>query len=89
MKNQTFTMTIEIAGRPQAIRHPYHLGTDEAVARQICLEKFEHGEVYHEGENHRIVTVGLHVGGELLDVIDGSGWDSENDLWDDFTGAHE
>lgn len=72
----TFTLSIEPVGG-SAFQHPYHLGTDERIAREFAEEIFR-----NRVETGRpTVTVALIRDRRIVDVFDGS-WDSDRG-WDD------
>ena len=70
MSASTFTLSIEPTNAA-AFQHGYHLGTDEAVARSIAVERFNGRNAY--GLHTR--TVALIRAGRIFDVFDGA-WSS-------------
>lgn len=66
MTNSPFTLSIEPTDGA-AFQHGYHLGTDEAVARSIAVERFNGRNAY--GLHTR--TVALMRAGRIVDVFDG------------------
>jgi hypothetical protein len=73
---KTFTLSVEpVIGA--VYRHPYHLGTDEAVARRVAEYLFERCEARDGG---RMRTVALKHDGHIVDVLDRAGWNSVS-IW--------
>ena len=66
-----FTLSIEPVDGGQTVLHPFHLGTDLDVARQIAEER-------HRNPVDRVAakTVAIKRGGKVVDVFDGSSWAS-------------
>ena len=69
-KTRTYEMTIEPMEGGPAVRHGFHLGTDERLARDLVVERLRHGVAPVAR------TVGLWLGNRLVDVFDGQ-WTSE------------
>ncbi len=79
--NPTFVLSIEdTAGH--SFQHPFHLGTDEKLARQIAVEKFQARVQY----GLPVVTVALMRGNKMVDCYDGV-WASERDMYDGIEGC--
>jgi hypothetical protein len=68
-----FILSIEPVAGP-TYRHGFHLGTDEAVARQIAEETYRSLR-RHPGTVCAVRTVALIRDERLVDVFDGR-WDS-------------
>ena len=69
MTDQTITLSIEPIGKP-TYQHGFHLGTMEAMARQLAEEQFY--------ARQDIRTVALIRNRRILDVFDGK-WLSDCD----------
>jgi hypothetical protein len=67
----TYTMSIE-AEEGKAWQHGFHLGTEEALARQIVEEKFQ-ARVKHDLP---VVTIALLRDRKVVDVFDGRWFNS-------------
>jgi len=72
MAHSTFTLSVEIE-EGKAVQHPFHLGTDARVARQIAVERF------HAGSN--VKSVALFLKGCIAAVYDGE--------WSDYRPMRE
>lgn len=73
--HETFTASVETE-EGISYQHPWHLGTHEDLARSICREIY-HNRIKH---NQAVVTIGLKRNGKLIDVFNGTCWNTE---WDD------
>jgi hypothetical protein len=71
----TFTMSIETT-EFQSHQHPYHLGTNESVAR-ICVEDCFHARLKHVMPT---LTIALMRDGKVFDVYYGRQWNSDIEL---------
>ena len=74
MPNSIFTLSIEPTGK-SAFIHGFHLGTDEALARQIAAEMF----TARNARKDWTCTVALIRDRKIFDVFDGvwqSSWRS-------------
>ena len=75
-----FYASIEPVNRPVWL-YPYHLGTDERVAREFILEIWR--RFYDRPDDHRVsqglYTIALMSEGKVLDCYDGRDWISQSD----------
>lgn len=78
MTASVFTLSIETTIYP-AFQAPYHVGTDERIARLCAEETFTNRKWFAHCGRVTIRTVALMRDGHMVDVFDG---DWASDLWD-------
>lgn len=83
MDAKIFTLSVEpVEG--ETYQHPFHLGTDWRLAREIAEERFR-ATRHHRGQAK---TVALKREGKIYDVFDGE-WASDRTdrMWDEINEA--
>jgi hypothetical protein len=75
MTASVFTLSIETTIHP-AFQAPYHVGTDERIARQCAEETFQNRKWFADYGRVTIRTVALMRDGRVFDVFDGD-WMSD------------
>lgn len=68
----TFTMSIEVV-EGCAYQHPYHLGTQERIARECVMRQFHDRKV----SGLHTVTIALIYNCRIVDVYYGDKWHSQ------------
>ena len=69
---KTFTASIETT-HGVSHQHPWHLGTQEPMARTIVMEIYAN----HLKWERPVLTVALMFDGKIIDVFDGKDWTND------------